>query len=183
VPFADYLTPKAEIRPLDAAGDRDAVALGIVATQHIAAGETVAAFGGSVTTRREWELLGAARQAHSVQLDDDLFLVGTSTPEPGDVVNHSCSPNCGMSGATLVVAMRDILAGEELTYDYAMTDGSAYDEFECRCGSDACRGKVTGEDWMLPELQIRYRGFFSPYLARRISALVGSPASRRSFAY
>ena len=32
-------------------------------------------------------------------------------------------------------------------------------------------GKVTGNDWTLPELQERYQGYFSTYLARRIAAL------------
>ena len=36
-----------------------------------------------------------------------------------------------MRGNVMVVAMRDIAVGEELTYDYAMSDGSDYDEFEC----------------------------------------------------
>ncbi len=56
------------------------------------------------------------------------------------------------------------------------------DEFECACGSAQCRGKVSGHDWMLPELQLRYRGSFSPYLAKRIAALVSVGAERRAFA-
>jgi hypothetical protein len=35
---------------------------------------------------------------------------------------------------------------------------------------------------MLPELQLRYRGSFSPYLAKRISGLVHVGAERRAFA-
>jgi len=46
-----------------------------------------------------------------------------------------------------------------------------------------CRGKVTGYDWMLPELQIRYRGYFSPYLAARIASLATIGAGRRAFSY
>jgi hypothetical protein len=34
---------------------------------------------------------------------------------------------------------------------------------------------------MLPELQLRYRGSFSPYLANRIAALASVGASRRAF--
>jgi hypothetical protein len=67
--------------------------------------------------------------------------------------------------------MRDIEPGEELTFDYAMCDGSRYDEFDCYCGGAHCRGRVTGEDWRRPELWQRYEGYFSPYLARRIEAL------------
>ena len=46
-----------------------------------------------------------------------------------------------------------------------------------------CRHKVTGHDWMLPELQRRYRGNFSPYLAKRISELASIGSERRAFAY
>ena len=77
---------------------------------------------------------------------------------------------------------RLIAAGESLTYDFAMSDGSGYDEFECSCGTVSCRGKITGNDWMQPELQLRYRGHFSPYLARRIADLVQVGAERRAFA-
>ena len=67
--------------------------------------------------------------------------------------------------------MRDIEAGEELTFDYAMSDGEPYDEFDCHCGADSCRGRVTGNDWKLPKLWLKYDGYFSPYLARRIENL------------
>lgn len=40
----------------------------------------------------------------------------------------------------------------------------------CRCGTPACRGRVTGQDWRRPELHERYRGDFPPYLQRRIDA-------------
>jgi hypothetical protein len=52
-----------------------------------------------------------------------------------------------------------------------MSDGSAYDEFQCSCGSQQCRGAITGSDWALPDLQARYFGFFSPYLQRRIDEM------------
>ena len=82
-----------------------------------------------------------------------------------------------------IVAMRDIEPGEVLSYDYACSDGTDYDEFECGCGAARCRGKVTGQDWMLPELQLRYRGYFSPYLQARIASLVTVGSGRRAFAY
>ncbi len=176
MPLVNYLTPKAEARLTADAG------WGSFAVEPIAAGETVAAFGGWVVTRDQLDELPAERRSRSIQLDDDLFLASAETPEPGDMVNHSCAPNCGMSGQTLVVAMRDIAPGEELTYDYAMSDGSPYDEFECSCGHPQCRGKISGSDWMLPELQLRYRGYFSPYLARRIARLAPAHAARRAFA-
>ena len=41
-------------------------------------------------------------------------------------VNHSCKPNCEtdqIRGKMWIIALRDIEAGEELTYDYNLYDG------------------------------------------------------------
>jgi hypothetical protein len=172
----NYLTAKAQARRAGGKG------LGVFAREPIAAGEAAVAFGGYVVTRDELESLGTRWVEQTIQIEDDLFLVGPESPEPADRVNHSCEPNCGLLGASVLVAMRDIAAGEELTYDYATSDSADYDEFACECGSALCREKVTGRDWMLPELQRRYRGWFSPYLARRIGAMTTTGASRRVFA-
>jgi uncharacterized protein len=171
-----FLTPKARPAPTPGKG------YGSVAIEPIAGGEVVAAFGGRCVTRDEFELLPTSQQVRSVQIEEHLYMAGTPEPEPADFINHSCDPNCSVSGNVLLVACRDIAVGEELCYDYATTDGSDYDEFECLCGSAACRGKVSGHDWMLPELQLRYRGSFSPYLANRIAALAQVGAERRAFA-
>lgn len=82
-------------------------------------------------------------------------------------LNHSCEPNVGFGGNVLLVAMRDVAAGEELTTDYALFDD--YDgRLDCGCGTPSCRGVVDGHDWRRPELQTRYRGWFSWYLQRKI---------------
>lgn len=161
----NWLTPKAEARP---AGDKG---WGSFVIDPIHQGETVAAFGGWVVTRQTLGTLSNDRQARSIQVDDDLYLVSDDTPEPGDMLNHSCEPNCGLAGSALLVAMRDIEPGEELTFDYAMCDASDYDEFKCLCEVSTCRGVVTGSDWRSPELQEKYRNYFSPYLNKRIAAL------------
>ena len=59
-------------------------------------------------------------------------------------VNHSCEPNVGMGGNVLLVSMRDIAAGEELTIDYALFLGNPGFAMDCRCGTAACRGVVRG---------------------------------------
>ena len=107
---------------------------------------------------------------------------GPDPAEPGDLVNHSCDPNCGLVGAVLVVAMRDIEPGEEITFDYAMCDSTDYDEFDCSCDTQHCRKHVTGSDWKRPDLQHRYAGWFSSYLARKIAAQPSEGAARRAFA-
>lgn len=171
----NFLSPKACVRA-------DGIGWASYAIEPIAAGETVAAFGGECVSRAELERLDEGTAAQIVQIDDDLFLVTPVSRVPGDTVGHSCAPNCGFAAGVLVVAMRDIAVGEQLSFDRAMTAGCDVDEFDCECGATACRHKVTGRDWMLPELQLAYRGYFSPYIAKRISGLVRTGAERRAFA-
>jgi uncharacterized protein len=163
--YMNWLTPLAQPRP---AGEKG---WGSFAATDIPAGHTVAAFGGYSLPRAALNALPAERRARSLQIDDDLYLVSAEQAEPGDLINHSCDPNCGLVGSILVVTMRTIAPGEELTFDYAMGDASDYDEFVCRCQSSNCRGTVTGSDWRQSNLQERYSGWFSSYLERRIARL------------
>jgi SET domain-containing protein len=58
-------------------------------------------------------------------------------------VNHSCQPNCEtdeIGGRVYIIAIRNIKAGEELTYDYWLYDGD--DDAPCYCGSKKCRGSM-----------------------------------------
>ena len=158
-----WLTSKAAARSTDNRGD------GAFAIAPIARGETVAVFGGFPVSRAQLETLPEERKRRSIQIDSDLFLVSGETREPGDMVNHSCDPSCGMRGDIVVVAMRDIAVGEELTYDYAMSDASDYDEFPCGCGAAGCRGMIRGSDWRDPGLTARYSGFFTSYVRMRLA--------------
>lgn len=141
------------------------------ACEPIHAGELLAVWEGRLIRLPELEQLSPLRRRITVQVEEDFYLTSISEPEPADYFNHSCDPNAGMSGQIALVAMRDIEPGDEVCFDYAMTDGSAYDEFECLCGSPLCRGHITGDDWQNPDLQERYRGNFSPYLQKRIERL------------
>jgi SET domain-containing protein len=150
---------------------------GVFARQKIVAGDLLVVWGVSIVPTELWSTLSPVKRRHSIQVEENLYLVPHEMPEVGDFVNHSCSPNAGLSGQTALVARCTIQPGEEICYDYAMSDGSAYDEFACGCGSVLCRGRVTGHDWRLPELQERYAGAFSPYLQRRIDEAKRSDGS------
>jgi uncharacterized protein len=111
---------------------------------------------------------------HMIQVADDTYFADTKINvdelEDVDMVNHSCVPNCGMQGNFKIIAMRDIKSGEEITIDYAMVENSDY-ELECLCGSEVCRGVVTGQDWKEEWLQDKYRGYFTKYITGKIEAL------------
>lgn len=64
-------------------------------------------------------------------------------------INHSCNPNCEtteIDERVWIVAIRDIKAGEELTYDYMLYDGAEDDPAPCYCGSKKCRGTMYSEE-------------------------------------
>jgi hypothetical protein len=136
----------------------------------IPAGTSVATFGGTAMSRVDFSQYEADRRSRSLQVDTNVIFLGPPSREPGDSINHSCEPNCGMRNATTIVAMRDIAIGEELTFDYAMSDASDYNEFNCNCGTSLCRGRIRADDWRLDTLRHRYKGFFSPYIQRKIDA-------------
>lgn len=62
-------------------------------------------------------------------------------------INHSCDPNCEteeVRGRVWIKAIRNIAAGEEITYDYCLYDGDD-DEAVCNCGATECRGTMYSE--------------------------------------
>jgi SET domain-containing protein len=160
-----YRSPKTEVRESEIHGR------GLFAAADIAKDEVVAVKGGHIISREQLRekvtpILGPVE----IQIGDDLFIAPVTEEErEGSMLysNHSCDANLGMRGEITFVAMRNIRAGEELTHDWATTDDDDY-SIECKCGAPNCRKILTGKDWQRPELQARYAGYFSAYLAKKI---------------
>jgi hypothetical protein len=161
-----FLSPKLEVRAEPEKGG-----FGVYAIEAVAAGEVVSVWGGYIVDAEQLETLPHEVQQHTVQIEEGLYLATIGGAETADFINHSCDPNLGLRGQITLVALRDIEVGEEVCFDYAMTDCTPYDEFECHCGTAICRGTVRGDDWKLPELWAKYASYFSPYLQRRIDRL------------
>ena len=162
-----FVSAKLEVRPNPAKGN-----FGLFAHEAIHQGELLICWAGYIATADEFEQLPPFEREHSVQIEENLYQIPYAVGEdPGDYVNHSCDPNLGLSSSISLVALRDIQPDEEACFDYAMSDSTPYDEFTCGCGTNLCRGVVTGNDWQIPALQARYHGYFSPYLQRRINRL------------
>ena len=159
-----YRSPKAAVRPSPIHGK------GLFAKVAIAKGEIVAVKGGHILTAREWAGLEPTLGPADIQIAEDLVIAPVTQAERDDSMlytNHSCDPNLSIQGQIVLVAMRDVAPDEELTIDWATTDDGEY-QTTCRCGSAQCRGIITGKDWMKPELQARYRGWFCWFLQRKI---------------
>ena len=159
---SSYLSPKLQARPKTYGN-------GIFALVPLMKAELIAVFGGSIYSWDTFTALPERERSLSLQVEENLFLVPVNI-DSGDYVNHCCEPNAGLLGQIVLVAMRDIQPGEEVCFDYAMSDASPYDEFECACGAVQCRGSVTGNDWRILALQQRYAGYFTPYIQRLIDA-------------
>ncbi|MGN6680379.1 MAG: SET domain-containing protein [Streptosporangiaceae bacterium] len=142
---------------------------GLFATAPISAGEIVAIKGGHIVDTATLHALPTRLQNSEIQIADGFHLVALQDDEYEPVmlfINHSCDPNVGFAGNVVLVAMRDVAGGEELTTDYALFDDSD-EEMECRCGAAACRGRISGRDWQKLDLQRKYGGYFSAYLRER----------------
>jgi SET domain-containing protein len=172
-----YRSPKTEVRSSSIHGR------GLFANENIGKGEVVLIKGGHIvdraTLRRE---ITPSLGPVEIQIDDNFFITPTTADERELSMlysNHSCDTNLGMRGEITFVAMRDIGAGEELTHDWCTTDDDDY-EVKCQCASPNCRGMVTGKDWQKPELQQKYAGYFSPYLAEKIANTPGAKHDQSS---
>lgn len=159
------ISPKVEVR---ASGiDR----YGMYAKEMIMKGEMVFIKGGHIVKKNE--LFASSVINSYLPISDEYYMAAISPDEEKEIKlynNHSCNPNCGMHGEITFVAMRDILAGEELTIDYAFVDNEDY-AFECHCGSPNCRHIVTGYDWKIKVLQDNFYPYFAQYLKDKIDAL------------
>ena len=86
--------------------------------------------------------------------------------EPERYINHSCAPNVfvySVRRRRFVLAERDIPAGDEIVYDYAINSADG-DILVCRCGAPTCRGRHKCAFFALPEqTQLEYLPFLDPW--------------------
>ena len=140
------------------------------AAEPIAEGEVLAVWGGFIVQTAERHQLPEIVERYTIQIEQELHLMCGPLVDDAEYFNHSCDPNAGLQGQVVLVAMRPVAAGEHVCFDYAMSESDPTFEMSCACGSALCRHHVTGNDWRLPDLQRRYRGYFSPYIQRMIDA-------------
>jgi SET domain-containing protein len=82
-------------------------------------------------------------------INDEFDLDGNVDWNPARFLNHSCSPNAEASAdgeRIWIVAMRDIAAGEEITFNYNY-DLQDYREHPCQCGAPGCVGYIVAEEY------------------------------------
>ncbi|WP_082845566.1 SET domain-containing protein [Paraburkholderia caribensis] len=128
---------------------------GVFATTTITRGELICEYKG---TRVQWDV-AMSHAPRDPRHPDHTFFFDTGEGyvidggEGGNSarwINHSCNPNCVPEldrGRIFIRACRRIVAGEELSIDYALVgDEKMSKEFRnryaCRCGARRCRGTM-----------------------------------------
>ena len=122
-------------------------------------------------TRAEIDAFSPAQKEnffkYCYQVGPDQFY---GTPEgyagdDADYMNHSCDPNAWFEPDGSMTALRDIAAGEEITYDYATSESRPDFQLHCRCGSSLCRVTVRGDDLRTNhDLRVRYANHVMPHV-------------------
>lgn len=128
---------------------------GVYAVAPIEAGEVIIEYTGE---RISWDE-AMDRHPHDPKQPNHTFYFHIETGEVIDAlhggnsarwINHACDPNCEadeVDGRVFIKALRDLLPGEELFYDYGLVIDERYTpklkkEFACYCGSPVCRGTM-----------------------------------------
>lgn len=112
---------------------------GLFAARHICAGETILDWCEctQVLSPRDLENLSPDERKRVSFIDGQYVLF----KPPACWVNHSCEANArGVNQHD--VAVRDINPGEEITVNYILEKVPGLN-FQCRCGSPNCLGRIT----------------------------------------
>ena len=128
---------------------------GVFALQDLAEGETLIEYVGEVISWPEALRRHPHDPAHPnhtfyFHIDEDHVIDAKHGGNSSRWINHSCQPNCEADedgGRVLIKALRNIVAGEELFYDYGLIIDAKYTkkllaDYPCWCGADSCRGTL-----------------------------------------
>lgn len=135
----------------------------VFAKKKIRKGEIVAVFDGPIYDDLfdEWtdDILN-----HAIQIGPKLWRDSCGVAR---LINHSCDPNCGVKKLINIVAMRTIMPGEEITWDYEMTEKNPWWKMRCGCGSPLCRRVIGNYSRMPLAIRRKYKGFISEWLTKK----------------
>jgi len=69
----------------------------------------------------------------------------------------------GYSNTIIILAIKDINEGDELVFDYGMSETN-FEPWACTCGVEGCRKTIRPDDWKNEELRSKYGEYFAGYL-------------------
>uniref|UniRef100_A0A182QTC3 Histone-lysine N-methyltransferase trithorax n=1 Tax=Anopheles farauti TaxID=69004 RepID=A0A182QTC3_9DIPT len=122
---------------------------GLFCNRDIEAGEMVIEYAGelirsTLTDKRERYYDSRGIGCYMFKIDENFVVDATMRGNAARFINHSCEPNCYSKVVDIlghkhiiIFALRRIVQGEELTYDYKFPFEDV--KIPCSCGSKKCR--------------------------------------------
>ena len=135
---------------------------GVFASKNIEKGRTAFIFKGKIIKYFPKTRKKAMKKPDMVGVGKNLWI---DPYIPFKYLNHSCDPNLGQRGRVLFVALRNIKKGEELTFDYSISEDSSW-EMKCHCGSKNCRKIIRGIRYLPEGIYNRYLPYIPRYFQR-----------------
>lgn len=119
--------------------------LAVFAKRRFLKGEKITRFTGEIVKKESLPSEYSGREDQFVQVGASEFMGPSGRVD--DYINHSCSPNSGLKFANnsiVLIAIRDIKIGEEISWDYSTTMIGLEWSMHCECKSSNCRKKIAG---------------------------------------
>ncbi len=111
-------------------------------------GESIAHFSAASTLEKPTYL--------TVQVNTHTHI--TLEPSYLQYVNHSCNPNVFFNTTTFqLVAIKDIMIDEELTFFYPSTEWDMAQAFQCNCSNNNCLQTIQGAKYISAHILKNYQ--------------------------
>ena len=124
---------------------------GLYANQDIKQGTRIIEYKGKIISIRQSEVdpkFNNEKAIYLFNINKRYDLDGDFKFNTARLINHSCNPNCEVTGTGLKVwvhAIKDIKKGEEFSYDYGFSFDDDFKNYPCRCKSKNCCGYIVRE--------------------------------------
>ena len=129
---------------------------GVFALRDLAEGETLIEYAGELidwpeALRRHPHDPSQPNHTFYFHIEDGRAIDGNVGGNSSRWINHSCQPNCEAEeadgGRIFIKALRNIVAGEELFFDYGLIIDARHTkkllaDYACWCGAPECRGTL-----------------------------------------
>src|SRR6185503_14395923 len=122
--------------------------MGVYARVDIPQGTRVLEYIGERVTKEESLRRRQGGNFFVFDVTEEFDIDGAVDWNPARFINHSCAPNCEAEmkeERIWIIALRDIKASEELTFNYGY-DLDDYEDHPCRCGAPECLGFMVAEE-------------------------------------
>ncbi len=129
----------------------------VFAARQFQKGDVVTQFTGPLIHKSKLPKKYQGTRDRYVQIGPEHFLGPSGDID--DLINHSCDPNTGLSFTTfgiILVAIKDIDIGKEITWDYSTTLFENSWKMRCDCREVGCRKIITDFTLLDEKVQRKY---------------------------